>query len=143
MNPNQKEKLSCEERAERKIKLQAEQEKLRVEEEAAIAMEEKRKLGAAKQRVETVLVEILGPDGHVGRCRIPTAVVVQLGLFRILLGSSGAPSGIDDVQSKDFWPNAGSSNGYTYDHRVDQINGGDQNATHTTGFGKKVDFWYQ
>ena len=110
---------------------------------AASDLEEKQKVGAAKRRVEAVLVEILGPDGHVGRCRIPTAVVVQLGLFRILLGSSGAPSGIDDVQSKDFWPNAGSSNGYTYDHRVDQINGGDQNATHTTGFGKKVDFWYQ
>ena len=87
MNPNQKEKLSCEERSKRKTELQAEQEKLRVEEEAVIAMEEKRKLGVAKQRVETVLVEILGPDGHVGRCHIPTAAVVQLGLFRILLGS--------------------------------------------------------
>ena len=92
MNPNQKEKLSCEARAKRKTELQAEQEKLRVEEEAAIAMEEKRKLGTAKQRVETVLVEISGPNGHVGRCRIPTAVVVQLGLFRILLGSNTSVS---------------------------------------------------
>ena len=142
MNPNPKEKkMTCEERAKRKTELQAEQEELRVAEEAAIAMEEKRKLGAAKQRVETVLVEILGPDGHVGRCPIPIAMVVQLGLFRILLGSSGAPSGIDDVQSKDFWP-ASSSAGYEYYHRVDQINGGDANATHTTGFDKKVDFWY-
>jgi hypothetical protein len=40
------------------------------------------------------------------------------------------------------WP-SGSSNGYAYYHRVDQVNGGDQNATHTTGFGKKIDFWYE
>ena len=99
MNPNQKEKLSCEARAKRKIKLQAEQEKLRVEEEAAIAMEEKRKLGAAKQRVETVLVEISGPDGHVGRCHIPTAAVVQLGLFRILLGGNPSVT-LSDTVSK-------------------------------------------
>ena len=39
------------------------------------------------------------------------------------------------------WP-SGSSNGYAYYHRVDQVNGGDQNATHTTGFGKKIHFWY-
>ena len=76
MNPNPKEKkMTCEERTKQKT-FQAEHEEIRVAEEAAIAMEEKRKLGAAKQRVETVLVEILGPDGHVGRCRIPTAVVV-------------------------------------------------------------------
>ena len=86
MNPNQKEKLSCEERSKRKTELQAEQEKLRVEEEAAIAMEEKRKLGAAKQRVETVLVEIPCPEGLVSRCHIPIAAVAQLGLFRILCG---------------------------------------------------------
>ena len=124
MNPNQKEKLSCEERAKRKIKLQAEQEKLRVEEEAAIAMEEKRKLGAAKQRVETVLVEILGPEGHVGRCHIPTAVVVQLGLFRILLGSmsvtnigeksgpSGPPIGPINVGVADWQPSIGQYDSY-------------------------------
>ena len=99
MNPNQKEKLSCEERAKRKIKLQAEQEKLRVEEEAAIAMEEKRKLGAAKQRVETVLVEISGPNGLVGRCRIFTAVVVQLGMFRILFGNNSSTT-VSDVMDK-------------------------------------------
>ena len=85
MNPNQKEKLSCEERAKRKIELQAEQEEIRVAEEAAIAMEEKRKLGTAK---ETVLVEILCPEGHVIRCRTPTAVVARHGLFRTLLGDN-------------------------------------------------------
>ena len=103
MNPNQKEKLSCEERAKRKIKLQAEQEELRVAEEAEIAMEEKRKLGAAKQRVETVLVEILGPDGHVGRCHIPIAMVVQLGLFRILLGSTGVTNTVQKGRGPEFY----------------------------------------
>ena len=39
------------------------------------------------------------------------------------------------------WP-SGSSNGYAYYHRVDQVNGGDQNSTHTTGFSKKEAFWF-
>ena len=124
MNPNQKEKLSCEARAKRKIKLQAEQEELRVAEEAEIAMEEKRKLGVAKRRVETVLVEISGPNGHVGRCHIPTAVVVQLGLFRILLGSmsvtnigeksgpSGPPIGPINVGVADWQPGIGPYDSY-------------------------------
>lgn len=33
-------------------------------------------------------------------------------------------------------------NGYAYYHRVDQVNGGDMNHTHTTGFSKKEGFWY-
>jgi hypothetical protein len=40
------------------------------------------------------------------------------------------------------WP-SGSLNGYAYYHRVDQVNGGDMNATHTTGFSKKAAFWYE
>jgi hypothetical protein len=36
--------------------------------------------------------------GLVSRCRIPTAAVAQLGLFRILLGTDG--SGVTDVQPK-------------------------------------------
>ena len=40
------------------------------------------------------------------------------------------------------WPNS-NSNGYAYYHRVDRVNGGDKNATHTTGFGKKQKFWYK
>ena len=87
MNP--KEKMACDARTKRKIELRAEQDELRVADEAVIAMEEKRKLDAAKQRFETVFVEIIGPDGHVGRCTIPIAVVVQLGLFNILLGLKG------------------------------------------------------
>ena len=39
------------------------------------------------------------------------------------------------------WP-SGSMNGYAYYHRVDQVNGGDMNHTHTTGFSKKEGFWY-
>lgn len=39
------------------------------------------------------------------------------------------------------WPNS-NSNGYAYYHRVDRVNGGDENATHTTGMGKKQRFWY-
>ena len=38
------------------------------------------------------------------------------------------------------WP-SGSMNGYAYYHRVDQVNGGDMNHTHTTGFSKKEGFW--
>ena len=87
MNPNPKEKkLSSEGLCKRKIALQAEQEEIRVAEEAAIAMEGKRKLYAAKQRVEMVLVEIPCPEGLVSRCHIPIAAVAQLGLFRILCG---------------------------------------------------------
>ena len=40
------------------------------------------------------------------------------------------------------WPSA-NSNGYAFYHRVDRVNGGDANATHTTGFGKKQRFWYK
>ena len=40
------------------------------------------------------------------------------------------------------WPSA-NSNGYAFYHRVDRVNGGDENATHTTGFGKKQRFWYK
>ena len=95
MNP--KEKMACDARTKRKIELRAEQDELRVADEAVIAMEEKRKLDAAKQRFETVFVEILGPDGHVGRCTIPIAVVVQLGLFNILLGRT-----VENVQEKNI-----------------------------------------
>ena len=38
------------------------------------------------------------------------------------------------------WPNS-NANGYAYYHRVDRVNGGDVNHTHTTGFGKKQKFW--
>ena len=95
-------KLSCEDRAKRKIQLDAAQEELRVSDEtaaAAKAASDLEEVGAAKRRVEAVLVEILGPDGHVGRCRIPTAVVVQLGLFRVLLGSD-TRSTVSDVTDK-------------------------------------------
>ena len=40
------------------------------------------------------------------------------------------------------WPSA-NSNGYAFYHRVDRVNGGDANATHTTGFGKSQKFWYK
>ena len=40
------------------------------------------------------------------------------------------------------WP-SGSLNGYAYYHRVDQVNDGDMNATHTTGFSEKDAFWYE
>jgi hypothetical protein len=40
------------------------------------------------------------------------------------------------------WPDS-NSNGYAYYHRVDRVNGGDQNPIHTTGFGKKQEFWYK
>lgn len=46
------------------------------------------------------------------------------------------------LESLDFWPSA-NSNGYAFYHRVDKVNGGDANATHTTGFGKKSRFWYK
>lgn len=46
-----------------------------------------------------------------------------------------------DFTSLGFWPNS-NSNGYAYYHRVDRVNGGDENATHTTGMGKKQKFWY-
>lgn len=39
------------------------------------------------------------------------------------------------------WPNS-NENGYAFYHRVDKVNGGDENATHTSGFGKKTRFWY-
>eukprot|EP00282_Hemiselmis_andersenii_P036425 CAMPEP_0169443694 /NCGR_PEP_ID=MMETSP1042-20121227/9506_1 /TAXON_ID=464988 /ORGANISM="Hemiselmis andersenii, Strain CCMP1180" /LENGTH=57 /DNA_ID=CAMNT_0009554967 /DNA_START=292 /DNA_END=465 /DNA_ORIENTATION=+ len=41
-----------------------------------------------------------------------------------------------------FWPDA-SSNGYAFFHRVDKVNGGDANPTHTTGFGRAGAFWYK
>eukprot|EP00286_Rhodomonas_abbreviata_P000009 CAMPEP_0181288314 /NCGR_PEP_ID=MMETSP1101-20121128/266_1 /TAXON_ID=46948 /ORGANISM="Rhodomonas abbreviata, Strain Caron Lab Isolate" /LENGTH=35 /DNA_ID= /DNA_START= /DNA_END= /DNA_ORIENTATION= len=34
-------------------------------------------------------------------------------------------------------------NGYSFYHRVDKVNGGDQNATHTSGFGRSESFWYK
>jgi hypothetical protein len=40
------------------------------------------------------------------------------------------------------WP-SGSLNGYADYHRVDQVNDGDMNATHTTGFSEKDAFWYE
>mmetsp|Transcript_25155 Transcript_25155/g.63786 ORF Transcript_25155/g.63786 Transcript_25155/m.63786 type:complete len:151 (-) Transcript_25155:385-837(-) len=40
------------------------------------------------------------------------------------------------------WPDA-SSNGYAFFHRVDKVNGGDANPTHTTGFGRAGAFWYK
>ena len=40
------------------------------------------------------------------------------------------------------WPNA-SANGYAYFHRVEKVNGGDVNSTHTTGSGVIKPFWYK
>jgi hypothetical protein len=46
------------------------------------------------------------------------------------------------ISALDFWP-SGTSNGYAYYHRVDQVNGGDMSdGTHTGGFSKKEKFWY-
>ncbi len=36
-----------------------------------------------------------------------------------------------------------SENGYAFYHRVDKVNGGDSNPTHTSGFGKSTKFWYK
>jgi len=46
------------------------------------------------------------------------------------------------LRNAEQWPSA-NSNGYAFYHRVDRVNGGDENATHTTGFGKKSKFWYK
>jgi hypothetical protein len=47
-----------------------------------------------------------------------------------------------ETQTLDFWPNS-NTNGYAFYHRVDRVNGGDVDATHVTGFGKKGKFWYK
>ncbi len=109
---------------------------------AVLAAAEKKKADAEKKRANMVLFEISSANGLVSRCRIPTAAVAQLGLFRILLGSGAPSTVVTNVESKDFWP-AASENGYTFYHRVDQVNGGDTNSTHTTGFGKKDALSYQ
>ncbi|EKX53114.1 hypothetical protein GUITHDRAFT_133484 [Guillardia theta CCMP2712] len=46
------------------------------------------------------------------------------------------------TEDLDFWP-SGNDNGYAFYHRVDGVNGGDMNPTHTTGFSKKQNFWYK
>ncbi len=66
---------------------------------AAIAAAEKQKADAEKKRADVVLFEITGANGLVSKCRIPTAVVAQRGLFRILLGSG--ISSVADVQQKE------------------------------------------
>ncbi len=71
-----------------------------VEASAVLAAAEKQKAYAEKRRADVVLFEIAGTNGLVCRCHIPTAAVAQHGLFCILLGSSGAPSGIEDIQQK-------------------------------------------
>ena len=45
------------------------------------------------------------------------------------------------LESLDFWPS--NNNGYAFFHRVDKVNGGDVNPTHTTGFGRAAAFWYK
>ena len=45
-----------------------------------------------------VLFEFPGANGHVARCRIPTAAVIHYGVFRILLGSSGI-SNISEISN--------------------------------------------
>ena len=49
---------------------------------------EKQKADAEKKRADAVLFETSGAEGLVCRCHIPTAVVAQRGLFRILLGDT-------------------------------------------------------
>jgi hypothetical protein len=66
----------------------------------ALAAAEKQKADAEKKRVDAVLFEISDANGLVCKCRIPTAGVAQRGLFRILLGSSMAPSTVSNVQQK-------------------------------------------
>ena len=64
--------------------------KKKADADAAIAAAEKQKADTEKKRADVVLFEFPGANGHVARCRIPTAAVIHYGLFRILLGSSGA-----------------------------------------------------
>ena len=64
--------------------------KKKADADAAIATAEKQKADEEKRRADVVLFEFPGANGHVARCRIPTAAVIHYGLFRILLSSSGA-----------------------------------------------------
>eukprot|EP00282_Hemiselmis_andersenii_P028249 CAMPEP_0169484208 /NCGR_PEP_ID=MMETSP1042-20121227/31619_1 /TAXON_ID=464988 /ORGANISM="Hemiselmis andersenii, Strain CCMP1180" /LENGTH=123 /DNA_ID=CAMNT_0009599193 /DNA_START=96 /DNA_END=468 /DNA_ORIENTATION=- len=60
-------------------------------------------------------------------------------LQRILVTLSGS---LMSHKAAYLWPDA-SSNGYAFFHRVDKVNGGDANPTHTTGFGRAGAFWYK
>ena len=62
--------------------------KKKADADAAIAAAEKQTADEEKRRADVVLFEFPGANGHVARCRIPTAAVAERGLFRILLGSS-------------------------------------------------------
>ena len=62
--------------------------KKKADADAAIAVAEKQKADTEKKRADVVLFEFPGANGHVARCRIPTAPVIHYGVFRILLGSS-------------------------------------------------------
>jgi hypothetical protein len=71
--------------------------------EAAVADAEKQEQDEKKKHADAeagfiTFVVSSAALGLVSRCRIPTAAVAQLGLFRILLGTDG--SGVTDVQPK-------------------------------------------
>ena len=56
----------------------------------------KRKAGEEKRHVNMVHIAISCPEGLVARCRIPTAAVIQLGLFRLLGGDKIDVSNVVD-----------------------------------------------
>ena len=84
----------------------------------------KRKAGEEKRRVNMVHIAISCPEGLVARCQIPTEAVIQLGLFRILLGSMsvtniaektgpyGPPIGPINVGVPDWQPSIGQYDSY-------------------------------
>ena len=65
---------------------------------AALAEATKQEKDTEKKRADVVLFEFPGANGHVARCRIPTAAVIHYGVFLILLGSGSTT--ITNVKAK-------------------------------------------
>ena len=68
--------------------------KKKADADAAIAAAEKQKADEEKRRADVVLFEFPGANGHVARCRIPTAATIHYGVFRLLLGSDVSTSDV-------------------------------------------------
>ena len=102
--------------------------KKKADADAAIAAAEKQKADTEKKRADVVLFEFPGANGHVARCRIPTAAVVHRGLFRLLLGSDVSTSDvITDIVPKLYGGNFDPD--YTGDVICD-VNRGDASVVH-------------
>ena len=68
--------------------------------QAELDMEEKKianlAVDAKKREVNMIRIAIFCPEGHVARCQLPTAAVIQLGLFRLLGGDKIDVSSVVD-----------------------------------------------